>query len=252
MTVIESIVRHERRVLIAAIVLVPVVCAAWIVPMARDMNGPMTGISAWMMTSTWDVRHTSMIAAMWIVMMVGMMTPSASPTLLIYAAVMRRYEGPRAALRVYPMAAGYLLMWTAFGIGAALLQRVVSVSVLSPMMEVKTPWAAVLLMLAAVYQMTPFKAACLDSCRSPITFISTHMQSGADGAFRMGIRHGLLCVGCCWALMLLLFAGGVMNLWTIAALTLFVLVEKLSLFGARTAGITAAGLAIIAVWILAL
>jgi len=252
MTVIESIVRHERRVLMAAIVLVPIVCAAWIVPMARDMYGPMTGASALMMSSAWNLRHTSLLAAMWIVMMVGMMTPSASPTLLIYAAVMRRYEGPRAALRVYPMAAGYLLVWTAFSIGAALLQRVLSVSVLSPMMEVTTPWAALLLLLAAVYQMTPFKAACLESCRSPIEFISTHMRSGADGAFRMGVRHGLLCVGCCWALMLLLFAGGVMNLWTIAALTLFVLVEKLSLFGPRTARITAAGLAIIAVWILAL
>ena len=252
MTVIEYIVRHERRVLMAAIVLVPVICGAWIVAMARDMYGPMTGASAWTMTSAWDLRHTTLLAAMWIVMMVGMMTPSASPTLLIYAAVMRRYEGPRAALRVYPMAAGYLLVWAAFSIGAALLQRVLSVSILSPMMEVTTPWAAALLLVAAVYQMTPFKGACLDSCRSPIEFISSHMRSGAGGAFRMGVRHGLLCVGCCWALMLLLFAGGVMNLWTIAALTLFVLVEKLSPFGARTARITAAGLALIAVWILAL
>src|SRR5215472_2753237 len=182
MTVIEFIVRHERRVLMAAIVLVPVICGAWIVAMARDMYGPMTGASAWTMTSAWDLRHTSMLAAMWIVMMVGMMTPSVSPTLLIYAAVMRRYEGPRSALRVYPMAAGYLLVWTAFSIGASLLQRVLSISVLSPMMKVTTPWAAaVLLLLAAVYQMTPFKAACLDSCRSPIAFISAHMQSGADG-----------------------------------------------------------------------
>jgi predicted metal-binding membrane protein len=258
MTVVESIVRHERRVLMAAIVLVPVVCGAWVAIVARDMYGPMTGASAWMMTSmtsttsAQDLRHTTMLAAMWIVMMAGMMTPSVSPALLIYAAVMRRYEGPRAALRVYPMAAGYLLVWTAFSIGAALLQRVLSVGILSPMMEVTTPWAAALLLVAAAYQMTPFKATCLDSCRSPIEFISSHMRSGASGAFQMGLRHGLLCVGCCWALMLLLFAGGVMNLWTIGALTLFVLVEKLSPFGARTARITAAGLAIIAVWILAL
>ena len=252
MTVIESIVRHERRVLMTAIVAVPIVCGAWIVPMALDMYGPMTGRSAWTMTSAWDLRYTAMLIVMWIVMMVGMMTPAASPTLLIYAAVMRRCEGPRAALRVYPMAAGYLLVWTAFGIAAALLQRVLSVSVLSPMMEVTAPWAAALLLMAAVYQITPFKAACLDSCRSPIDFISSHMLSGAGGAFRMGVRHGAVCVGCCWALMLLLFAGGVMNLWTVGALTVFVLMEKLSPFGARTARITAAGLALIAVWILAL
>ena len=252
MTVIESIVRHERRVLMTAIVLVPVVCGAWIVPMALDMYGPMTGASAWMMTSAWNLRYTATLAAMWIVMMVGMMTPAASPALLIYAAVMRRYEGPRAALRVYPMAAGYLLVWTAFSIGAVLLQRALSISVLSPMMKLTDSWAAALLLMAAAYQITPFKAACLDSCRSPTDFISSHMRSGAGGAFRMGVRHGALCVGCCWALMLLLFVGGVMNLWTIAALTLFVLMEKLSPFGARTARITAAGLALIAVWILAL
>ena len=253
MTVIESIVRHERRVLTAAIVLVPLLCAAWIVPLARDMSGRMAGAAGWMMTSTWDLRHTTLLATMWIVMMVGMMTPAASPTLLIYAAVMRRYQGPRAALRVYPMAAGYLVVWTVFAIGATLLQRALSATILSPMMRVANDWAAAaLLLVAAVYQMTPLKSACLDSCRSPIEFIATHMRPGADGAFRMGVRHGLVCVGCCWALMLLLFAGGVMNLWTIAALTFFVLVEKLSPFGARTGRISAAALAIIAVWILAL
>ena len=252
MTVVESIVGHERRVLTAAIVVVPLLCWAWIVPMARDMSGPMTGASAWMMTPVWDLRHTTLLAAMWIVMMVGMMTPAASPTLLTYAAVMRRYEGSRAALRVYPMAVGYLLVWTAFGSGATLLQRALSTRILSPMMRAGQTWSAALLLMAAVYQLTPLKAVCLESCRSPIDFILTHMRSGAEGAFRMGVRHGVLCVGCCWALMLLLFAGGVMNLWTIGALTLFVLVEKLSPFGTRTGRITVAGLAIIAAWILAL
>jgi predicted metal-binding membrane protein len=252
MTAIESIVRHDRRVLGSTIVLVPLLCWMWIVPMARDMYGPMTGPSAWMMTPVWDFRHTALLATMWIVMMVGMMIPSASPTLLLYASVVRRSEGPRAALRVYPMAFGYLLVWAAFGLGATMLQRALSTTVLSPMMRLSNAWASALLVIAAVYQVTPLKAACLDSCRSPIHFIVLHMRAGVGGAFRMGVRHGVLCVGCCWVLMLLLFAGGVMNLWTIAVLTFFVLVEKLSPFGARTEGITAAGLAIIAVWILAL
>jgi len=250
-TLVESIVRRERRVLLAALVAVPLVCWAWIVPMARDMYGSMSGPSAWMMAAVWDARHTALLAAMWIVMMIGMMTPSAAPALLAYAGVMRRSpEGPRAALRVYPMAAGYLLVWTLFSVGAALLQRTLGAAVLSPMMTTVSPWVtAGLLVVAAVYQMTPAKSACLDSCRTPIGFITTHVRTGAAAAFRLGVDHGLHCVGCCWALMLLLFAGGVMNLWTIASLTVFVLLERLAPFGARTRHLSAAGLLAAAAWV---
>jgi len=250
-TLLESIVRHERRVLVAALVAVPLLCWAWIIPMARDMYGAMSGPSAWMMTPVWDARHTALLAAMWIVMMIGMMTPSAAPTLLLYAGVMRKSEGPAAALRVYPMAAGYLLVWTAFSIAATLLQRALSATVLSPMMTLVNPWAAAaVLVIAAAYQLTPLKGACLDSCRSPVGFLTSHMRPGAAGAFRLGVDHGIYCVGCCWALMLLLFAGGVMNLWTIAALTAFVLFEKLAPFGGRTRPLSAAGLAAAAAWVL--
>ncbi|HUK35560.1 MAG TPA: DUF2182 domain-containing protein [Vicinamibacterales bacterium] len=252
MTAIEAIIRRERAVLVVALVLVPLICWAWIVPMARDMYGPMTGPSSWMMTPAWDFRYTTLIAAMWIVMMIGMMLPSAAPTLLIYAAVVRRYEGPRAAMRVYSMAAGYVLVWVIFSVGATLLQRELSARVLSPMMKVVSPWAAAaLLLVAAGYQMTPLKSSCLDSCRSPVDFIVSHMRQGVTGAFHLGIDHGVICVGCCWALMLLLFAGGVMNLWTIASLTVFVVFEKLAPFGGRTRVVSAAGLVALAVWILA-
>src|SRR4029079_1021979 len=110
--------------------------------MARDMYGAMTGPSTWMMTPVWDARHTALLAAMWIVMMIGMMIPSASPTLLMYAAVVRRADGPRAALRVYAVAAGYLVVWSAFAVGATLLQRALSTTVLSPMMTIVNAWAA--------------------------------------------------------------------------------------------------------------
>jgi predicted metal-binding membrane protein len=249
LTVLEAIVRHERRVLVAALVAVPLLCFAWIVPMARDMYGAMTGSSAWMMTPVWDARHTGLLAAMWIVMMIGMMLPSASPTLLMYAAVVRRAEGSRAALRVYAVAAGYAVVWSAFAVGAALLQRTLSTTVLSPMMTIVNPWAAAaVLALAAVYQLTPIKGTCLESCRSPVDFITAHMQPGLMGAFRLGADHGVFCVGCCWALMLLLFAGGVMNLWTIAALTAFVLFEKVAPFAGRTRQVSAAGLLAAAAW----
>jgi predicted metal-binding membrane protein len=110
--------------------------------------------------------------------------------------------------------------------------------------------AASLFVVAAIYQLTPVKQMCLDSCRSPITFILGRMRPGAIGAFRLGVEHGLYCVGCCWALMLLLFAGGIMNLWTIAALMLVVLVEKLEPFGLRTRQLSAVGLMFAAVWML--
>jgi len=251
-TLVEAAVRHERRILVATLVAVPLLCWAWIVPMARDMYGSMSGASAWMMTPAWDLPHVSLLAAMWIVMMVGMMLPSAAPTILIYAGVLRSSpEGPRAALRVYPMAAGYLLVWVAFSLAAAVLQRLLGDSVITPMMTLRSSLvAALLFVVAAVYQLTPIKAACLDSCQSPLTFILRHMRLDAAGAFKMGVEHGVYCLGCCWALMLLLFAGGIMNLWTIAALTFVVLFEKLAPFGMRTRFVNAAALMFGAVWFL--
>lgn len=252
-TVIELIVEHERAVLIAMLATTTLLCWVWIVPMASDMYGAMTGPSAWMMTSVWDARHLALLCAMWAVMMAGMMLPSAAPMLLLYAAVMRKSpEGPRAALHVYPMAAGYLLVWFGFSLGATVLQRVLSATLLlSPMMTLVSPVAAgVLLVAAAVYQRTPLKQKCLESCRSPVAFLTIHMRPGASGAFRLGLDHGLYCLGCCWMLMLLLFAAGVMNIWAIVALTVFVLFEKLAPFGAHGRPVSAAGLMAAGVWLM--
>jgi predicted metal-binding membrane protein len=252
-TLVELIARHERAVLLTTLVAVPLLCWAWIVPMGRDMYGAMTGPSAWMMTPVWDARHVALLCAMWTVMMIGMMVPSAAPTLLLYAGVMRRSrEGARAALRVHAMAAGYVLVWFGFSVAATLLQRALSAMLLlSPMMTLVSPAATgVLLIAAAFYQLTPMKQACLDSCRSPIAFITTHMKPGAWGAFRLGVDHGVSCLGCCWALMLLLFAGGVMNLLVIAALMTFVLFEKLAPFGALGARLGAIVLIGAAAWIM--
>ena len=220
--------------------------------MARDMYGAMAGPSAWMMTPVWDVPHVTLLAAMWIVMMTGMMMPSAAPLLLIYAGVMRSSpDGPRAALRVYPLAAGYLLVWTLFSLLATALQRTVGAAVLTPMMTLRSSMAvAALFVMAGIYQLTPFKQACIESCRSPIAFILARMRPGAAGAFRLGVEHGVYCVGCCWALMLLLFAGGVMNLWTIGALMMVVLVEKIEPFGVRTRRATAIALMAAAAWVM--
>jgi predicted metal-binding membrane protein len=222
--------------------------------MARDMYGPMTGASAWMMTTVWDLPHLTLLWAMWAVMMVAMMLPSATPMLLLYGVVARRSEAPGSAAsrRIYALAAGYLVMWASFSLAATALQRcLAALLVVSPMMEATSPFVvAGLLAIAGIYQLTPIKHACLRTCQSPLGFMMTRWRRGVAGAFRMGLEHGVVCVGCCWALMLLLFAGGVMNLVVIAALTALVAFEKLTPFGAQTARISGMLLIAASVWML--
>jgi predicted metal-binding membrane protein len=204
--------------------------------MAVDMYGSMTGWSAWMMTRTWDFTHQLLLFAMWELMMIGMMLPSATPALFLYGAVIRKSpQGDRAPAHVYAFAAGYLVVWTVFSLVATVLQLLLARGVmLSRMMEARNRWlAGALLLLAGIYQLTPFKRTCLQSCRSPLAFITQHWKRGVMGGFRMGLAQGWYCLGCCWALMLLLFVGGVMNLWWIAALTIFVLLEKLAPLGVQ-------------------
>lgn len=220
--------------------------------MARDMYGPMTGASAWMMTPTWDARHLLLLWAMWAVMMAGMMLPTASPMVLAYAAIARRTDPRAIAGRLYAIGGGYVVVWILFSLGATLLQRLLARSLLlTPMMESTRTAGGVLLLIAGAYQATSLKHTCLRSCQSPAGFLVTSWRDGVGGAFVMGIEHGLSCVGCCWALMLLLFAGGVMNLAVIAALTAFVAFEKLAPVGRRGALISALSLAAIGLWMLA-
>lgn len=235
-TSIESLLLRDRWLVGTALVVAVGLCWAWIVPMALDMYGSMTGPSAWMMTDTWDLTHLGLLLAMWVVMMAGMMLPSATPMLLLYAGVIRKSpEGPRAPAHVYAFAGGYLLVWTAFSVIATALQKLLShLLLLTPMMEAgNRVFGGALLIVAGIYQLTPFKRTCLESCRSPAAFLTRHWQRGIAGGFRLGVAHGLFCLGCCWALMLLLFVGGVMNLWWIAALTVFVLLEKAAPLGAQ-------------------
>jgi predicted metal-binding membrane protein len=252
-TLLECALRGERAPTVVLLVLVPAVSWTWIVTMARDMYGPMTGASAWMMTLRWDVPHLLLLGAMWSVMMVAMMLPSAAPLIVLYGAAARRSAPRTAGRQIYALAAGYLVVWTAFSVGATALQRALaSLLLVSPMMEAASVGvSATLLFIAGVYQWTPLKHACLRACRSPLAFLMSRWRDGGHGAFRMGLEHGFSCVGCCWALMLLLFAGGVMNVLVIVALTAYVAVEKLAplgRLGARFSGtlMIAAGL-----WLLA-
>ena len=152
-TIPERILGNDRLILIATLGLVTLACWSWIVPMAHDMYGSMSGSAAWMMTDTWDMPHLLLLVAMWIVMMAGMMLPSATPTLLVYAAASRRRSDTRARMHVYAMAGGYLVVWIAFSLSAAWLQRMLSALLLvSPMMKATSPlFSGALLIGAGIY-----------------------------------------------------------------------------------------------------
>jgi predicted metal-binding membrane protein len=240
----------NRGFILGALIVITALALSYIYWLATgfDMSGMMSPEFI-----PWSAWHFAFMFAMWAVMMVGMMLPSAAPTLLLYAALARKSDSSGSvALRVYAFAAGYLAIWTLFSLLATALQRVlVAALVLSPMMEVQNrAWAGGLLVLAGIYQFTAAKRACLTACRSPVEFITRHWKPGRSGAFRMGLEHGLYCLGCCWALMLLLFVGGVMNLWVIAAITLFVLLEKIAPLGAQAGRLSGALLLLLGAWVL--
>jgi len=171
----------------------------------------------------------AMTLAMWTVMMAAMMLPSASPAILLYAAMVRKNAERGVALAaVWLFVAGYLLAWAGFAVLAALLQAALEgTGLLAPMMLSASPWLSGALLLAAgAYQFTPLKKLCLSKCREPVHFFITNWHPGPLGALRMGAAHGAYCVGCCWLLMLTGLAVGVMNLAWMALLTVAVAVEQ--------------------------
>jgi predicted metal-binding membrane protein len=226
---------------------------AYLVHMALAMPGmeampemdAMPGMDALLRVRAWGALDFALMFLMWAVMMVGMMVPSAIPMTLVYAAVARKAarEG-RPIGSPHAFVGGYVVVWTAFSVAATALQwGLERAALLSPMMVSTSPLlGAGLLVAAGVYQLTPYKEACLDKCRSPAWFIAERMRAGAGGALRLGIDHGWFCLGCCWALMGLLFFGGVMNLLWIAAIAVFVLLEKLLPAGARAGRVAGVGM----------
>jgi predicted metal-binding membrane protein len=192
---------------------------------------------------------------MWVIMMAGMMLPSAAPTILLYGAMVRKHaERGRVLPAVWVFVSGYLLAWAGFSLAAALLQAALEhAALLTPTMESASKWLNGLLLVAAgVYQLTPLKDLCLGKCRNPVQFFMTHWRPGAAGALRMGIAQGAYCVGCCWMLMLLLFAVGVMNLAWVALIAAFVFLEKLLPAGRLTSRFAGAALIVLGLTILAL
>lgn len=195
----------------------------------------------------WSLTDLGAAALMWGVMMIAMMFPSAAPMLLLFSRAQRRQRRQAEAARLTGLfAAGYLVIWLAWSLLAAGLQRVLqALFLLSPHLATTSVLlGAAFLLLAGLYQFTPWKAACLVQCQSPLGFLLTRWRDGTLGAVRMGLHHGAYCVGCCWALMGLLFVGGVMNILWVAALAGFILLEKAVAQGpwlSRMAGLTLVG-----------
>jgi predicted metal-binding membrane protein len=251
---IEAIVRRDRRVAGASLVLV--VALAWLYLWhARAAMGPMDmgdmpmeGMAHALGTSTLALNFV-----MWTVMMVGMMLPGAAPTILLYGGLVRK-NGERGTVlpAVWVFTSGYLAVWTGFSVAATVLQAALGEALLlTPTMESSSRGlSAAILFAAGIYQWLPVKEVCLHKCRHPLEFFMTRWRSGTGGAFRMGAEHGAYCVGCCWVLMLLLFVAGVMNLVWVAAIAAFVLVEKLLPAGRFATSFAGVGLVLSGVYLL--
>ena len=179
------------------------------------------------MDMSWRSRDVVLAVVMWVVMMVGMMAPSAAPVFLLFIGA-QRARGAACRWHWLPFAFGYFVVWSVFSIVAALLQWAMHEQGLmsSAMVMAHAGIGGMVLIAAGIYQLTPAKSACLAHCQSPLGFLMGHWRDGAAGAVQMGLRHGAYCLGCCWALMCVLFVVGVMNLLWVAALSMFVLIEK--------------------------
>ena len=198
-------------------------------------------------SQVWTIEWLALTFIMWSIMMVGMMLPSAAPAILLYGSMARKNREQGTVLpSLWVFAAGYLAVWTGFSLVATLMQAVFqSNGLVTSMMVSSSTWlTASLLLVAGVYQWLPAKDACLNKCRDPLQFLLFRWRPGTAGAFRMGAEHGAFCTGCCWALMLLLFTAGVMNLLWVAVIAGFVLVEKVLPAGRWTGRV--AGVAMVA------
>ena len=248
---LEAALRRDRLIVAAGLVALAALAWLYIAHAAARMAG-YAGM-AMPMASPWDTGETVSLAVMWIVMMVAMMVPSVAPVILLFAGVSRRRrtQGVLAApVSVFTL--GYLLAWTGYAVLAALTQSALhSAAMLSPAMASASPLlGGTILILAGVYQWLPLKGACLSHCRSPLGFFSTKWREGVSGALQMGFRHGSYCVGCCWALMALLFVVGVMNLLWVVMIAGFVLGEKVLPNGRLLGRITGLALAGYGLWVM--
>lgn len=237
---LEVAVRRDGLIFVGGLTLVSLAAWIWLLlgagmEMTAIEMTQMAGMNGWLMQKAdWTLAYTALMFSMWWVMMIAMMMPSAAPMLLTVMQMMaKRPDAQDSAVYAGIFASGYLVMWGLYSIAATGLQwSFERATLMSPMLEVTNVWlGAAILIAAGGWQFTNLKARCLHHCRNPILYLIAKWRTGRWGAFRMGLGHGAYCLGCCWFLMALLFFGGVMNLYWIAGLTVFVILEKTVPFG---------------------
>jgi predicted metal-binding membrane protein len=224
---LEKVLRHDR--LIVAIGLAAAVALAWAYLAAgAGIDMSMAGME--MEPMPWSAFDVALMFAMWWVMMIAMMVPSATPMVLLFTAIKRKQQASVSpATEAWVFLGGYLLIWAGFSVVATFAQLGLERAGLLSMGAASTNarFGGIIMLAAGLYQFAPIKSACLRFCQSPVLFLSRHWRPGAAGVLRMGLRHGAYCLGCCWFLMLLLFVAGVMNLVWVAGIALYVACEKL-------------------------
>ena len=243
----ERLIGKDRIITIAALAVLTLLSWIWV------LSGAGTGMSSVSMstfkfpppvmdgmTMAWSPGYAALMLAMWWIMMIAMMVPSAAPMILLYGRVSRHAQKKgqmaQGVLPTFVFVLGYLAAWLGFSALATGAQWGLERAGLVHQMlmwSTSTTLTGLFLIAAGAYQLTPLKQACLEHCRSPAGYLSEHWRDGRSGAFQMGLTHGTYCLGCCWVLMALLFAGGVMNLVWIAGIAIIVLIEKVAPGGAR-------------------
>lgn len=231
---LEKVIKRDRAIVLTGLIITVILSWAYILNGAgMDMDMPVSMPASMEMRGTsaiWTPGYWVLMFVMWWVMMVAMMLPSAAPMILLFATVNKGAARKESrAVPTFVFAAGYLIIWGGFSLLAVFAQwALTSLSLLDQMMQSNSRFlGAALLTSAGLYQFTPVKDACLKNCKSPVQFIMGHWIPGRIGALKMGLLHGVFCLGCCWFLMGLLFFGGVMNTLWIGGLALYVLLEKL-------------------------
>lgn len=228
--------QRDRRVVIAGIVLISLLSWVYLFVLATpDNSGHPDHASAHAVMqppamAAWNGDLLALSIVMWSVMMIAMMLPTATPMMLSFTRLQHQREATAKAIRLTAwFSAGYLGTWIVFSVAAAFAQwALYSSNLMTSTMGSATPLlAGAILVAAGLFQRSGLKEACLSKCRSPLNFLLDEWRPGSRGALVMGLRHGLFCVGCCWVLMLLMFVGGVMNLTWMAAITIYVLLEKI-------------------------
>lgn len=254
---LEALFRRDRLVVGGGLVSVSALAWVYLLRLNWAMDGMKMSVAmAAPLAQGWNAIDLVLLFVMWSVMMIAMMVPSAAPMIVVFAQLNRqRQERENPAMPTALFLAAYLVVWAGFSAVAMLAQwGLHSAALLSPMMVSTSPVLGGLLLIAAGgYQWTSLKRACLVRCRSPLAFLLTEWRDGRRGAFLMGLKHGLYCLGCCSILMALLFVAGVMNLLWVTTIAAFILAEKVLPRGdvaGRLAGavLVLAGFALLAQW----